>query len=60
MDRFVARLNIERFQQMLASAVDETERQRLRLLLAEEEEKLAEAERAAAESNSKHPSSKIG
>ena len=60
MDRFVAKLNVEHFRQMLASAVDDTERQRLRLLLAEEEMKLAEAERAAADSNSKNPSSKNG
>ena len=60
MDRFVAKLNIKHFQAMLASTVDETERQRLGTLLAEEEEKLAEADRDGAERDTKNPSSKSG
>ena len=60
MDRFVAKLNINHFREMLASAVDDTERLRLRLLLAEEEGKLAEADRVAAEKGSKHSNRKNG
>jgi hypothetical protein len=43
MDRFVARLNIKHFREMLASEVDEARRQLLQVLLAEEEQKLAAA-----------------
>jgi hypothetical protein len=49
MDRFVATLNIEHFRQLLASETDEAKRQRLKMLLAEEEAKLAAARRIADE-----------
>ncbi len=41
MDKMVARLNIEHFRKQLAAEEDETRRQTLLRLLAEEEEKLA-------------------
>jgi hypothetical protein len=40
MDRIVARLNIEHFRKQLAAEMDETKRQTLVRLLAEEEAKL--------------------
>jgi hypothetical protein len=42
MDRSVARLNIEHFRRLLAAETDETRRQLLLRLLAEEETKLAD------------------
>lgn len=42
MDRTVARLNIEHFRRLLAKETDESRRQLLLRLLAEEEAKLAE------------------
>lgn len=42
MDRTVARLNIEHFRRLLAKETDETRRQVLQRLLAEEEAKLAD------------------
>jgi hypothetical protein len=41
MDKFVARANIEHFRRKLAAETDETKRQALMRLLAEEEAKLA-------------------
>ena len=41
MDKFVARANIEHFRRKLAAETDETKRQALARLLAEEEGKLA-------------------
>ncbi len=41
MDEFVARLNIEHFQQLLRDCADADERRNLMRLLAEEEAKLA-------------------
>jgi hypothetical protein len=41
MDRSVARLNIEHYRRLLANETDETRRQTLLRLLAEEEAKLA-------------------
>ena len=41
MDRFVAKANIEHFRRKLAQETNETERQKLIRLLAEEEAKLA-------------------
>jgi len=43
MDRTVARLNIEHYRRLLARETDETRRQLLQRLLAEEEAKLADA-----------------
>lgn len=43
MDRSVARLNIEHFRRLLARETDETRRQTLLRLLAEEEAKLAQS-----------------
>ena len=43
MDRTVARLNIERYRQMLATETDEARRKVLLRLLAEEEAKIGEA-----------------
>lgn len=43
MDRSVARLNIEHYRRLLASATDEQRRQTLLRRLAEEEAKLAQA-----------------
>jgi len=40
-DRAIARLNIEHYQRLLANEVDETRRQTMQRLLAEEEAKLA-------------------
>ena len=40
MDRTVARLNIERYQRLLAEEIDEARRQVLRRLIAEEEAKI--------------------
>ncbi len=42
MDRSVARLNIEHYRRLLASQTDETRRQTLLRLLAEEEAKVAD------------------
>jgi hypothetical protein len=42
MDRMIARLNVEHVRQLLAKETDETRRQILQRLLAEEEAKLAE------------------
>ena len=42
MDRTVARLNIEHFRRLLGKETDETRRQALICLLAEEEAKLAD------------------
>ncbi len=42
MDRTVARLNIEHFRRLLAAEIDESRRQILRRLLAEEEAKLTD------------------
>lgn len=42
MDRAVARLNIEHFRRLLAKETDESRRQILQRLLAEEEAKLAD------------------
>ena len=41
MDRAVARLNIEHYRRLLETEADETKRQTIRRLLAEEEAKLA-------------------
>ncbi len=41
MDKFVAKANIEHFRRKLAAETDETKRQALARLLAEEEDKLA-------------------
>lgn len=41
MDRSIARLNIEHYRKLLATETDETRRQTLLRLLAEEEAKLA-------------------
>ncbi len=41
MDRAVARLNIEHYRRLLTTETDETKRQAIRRLLAEEEAKLA-------------------
>lgn len=41
MDKTVARLNIEHFQKKLATETDDTKRQQILRLLAEEEAKLA-------------------
>ncbi len=41
MDRAVARLNIEHYRRLLTTETDETKRQTIRCLLAEEEAKLA-------------------
>lgn len=42
MDRVVARLNIEHYRRLLAQETDETRRQTILRLLAEEEAKLAD------------------
>jgi hypothetical protein len=55
MDKTVARLNIEHFRKRLATETDETRRQMLLRLLAEEEAKLAAAEGAPKE-RKKRPS----
>jgi len=44
MDKTVARLNIEHFQKKLENETDETRRQQIRRLLAEEEAKLTALE----------------
>ena len=44
MDKTVARLNIEHFRRLLANEADETKRQLIARLLAEEEAKLARLE----------------
>ena len=44
MDKTVARLNIEHFRKLLANEADETKRQLIARLLAEEEAKLARLE----------------
>ncbi|HWA60591.1 MAG TPA: hypothetical protein VG939_04415 [Caulobacteraceae bacterium] len=46
MQRFVARQNIQHFEDMLRTAKTEAERETLRKLLAEEEEKLRQEEEA--------------
>ncbi len=43
MDRTVARLNIEHFRRLLAKETDESRRQVIQRLLAEEEAKLADS-----------------
>lgn len=43
MDRIVASLNIEHYKRLLATETDESRRQMLLRLLAEEEKKLAQA-----------------
>jgi hypothetical protein len=50
MNKMVARLNIERFKRQLAEECDERKRQVLTRLLAEEEAKLRDIERAVDES----------
>jgi hypothetical protein len=47
MDRFVARLNIDHYRELLAKETDEAQRQRLVRLIAEEEAKLKAAETRA-------------
>jgi len=47
MDRAVARLNIEHYRKLLANETDETRRQMLMRLLAEEEAKLASMDHPA-------------
>ena len=44
MDKAVARLNIEHYRKLLVNKIDETRRQQVARLLAEEEEKLAALE----------------
>jgi len=44
MDRTVARLNIEHYRRLLARETDETRRQLLQRLLAEEEAKIADSQ----------------
>ncbi|MEJ2376064.1 MAG: hypothetical protein P8Y53_13385 [Pseudolabrys sp.] len=46
MDKLVARLNIDHYRALLANEADETRRQSLLRLLAEEEAKLWELERS--------------
>ena len=46
MDRSVARLNIQRYRQLLAEEIDEAKRALLQRLLAEEEAKLAGSQAA--------------
>lgn len=46
MERFIARENIGRFRQQLAQCTDEGQRHVLQQLLAEEEARLAELQRA--------------
>jgi|tagenome__1003787_1003787.scaffolds.fasta_scaffold20381372_1 hypothetical protein len=48
MDRTVAHLNIEHYRRLLAAETDEAKRKTLQKLLAEEEAKLAKAQREAA------------
>ncbi len=48
MDEFIARLNIERFRELLIGEDDPTRRRTLLQLLAEEEEKLAALTRGTA------------
>ncbi len=52
MDRSIARLNIEHFRKKLAEKGDETKRQTLLRLLAEEEAKLAALDRPPKEKQS--------
>lgn len=47
MDKYIARLNIEHFRKLLARETDETKRETLIQLLAEEELKLAALRNAA-------------
>ncbi|MFN3658541.1 MAG: hypothetical protein ACK4UO_14930 [Pseudolabrys sp.] len=42
MDRMIARLNVEHYRRLLATETDETRRQTLQRLLAEEETKLGD------------------
>ena len=51
MDRMVARLNVEHFRDLLKRETDERERERLKRMLAEEEEKLRQAELSHQKSN---------
>ena len=51
MDRMVARLNVEHFRDLLKRETDERERERLKRMLAEEEEKLRQAELSHRKSN---------
>jgi hypothetical protein len=44
MDRTIARLNIDHYRKLLANEIDETRRQAICRLLAEEEAKLAASE----------------
>ena len=44
MDKAIARLNIEHYRKLLANEIDETRRQQIVRLLAEEEAKLAALE----------------
>lgn len=44
MDKTVARLNVEHYRKLLANEADETRRQQIARLLAEEEAKLARLE----------------
>jgi hypothetical protein len=39
MERFIRRQNVERYKRLLEAATDETERERIRKLLQEEQEK---------------------
>jgi hypothetical protein len=48
MDRTVARLNIERYRRLLAEEADESRRQVLRRLIAEEEAKIGQRGQPAA------------
>jgi hypothetical protein len=51
MDRSVARLNIDHYRRLLATETDETKRQTILRLLAEEEAKLAAAQKKHNERN---------
>ncbi|HEY0327663.1 MAG TPA: hypothetical protein VGC77_01070 [Rhodopseudomonas sp.] len=53
MDKSVARLNIEHYQKLLKTDLDETKRQTILRLLAEEEATLARLLRSAAKTGSK-------
>lgn len=46
MDRTVARLNIEHFRKLLAEEMDQSKRETIQRMLAEEEEKLARLTKA--------------
>jgi hypothetical protein len=51
MDKTIARLNIEHYRKQLAEPIDDTKRQVLLRLLAEEEKKLADLEKPPKERN---------